>query len=119
MVSLVMTDPFAVSYPPTLIAATQTLSAIITNTWPRIGEVEHMENVTRILSLCWLNVSEEIEHEVSQTSADINTLSRELAHTARILQALWDHDASKCPAKLSEVLMQEPRLSDLFPKTLA
>ncbi|TVY64720.1 hypothetical protein Focb16_v015950 [Fusarium oxysporum f. sp. cubense] len=119
MVSLVMTDPFAVSYPPTLIAATQTLSAIITNTWPRIGEVEHMENVTRILSLCWLNVSEEIEHEVSQTSADINTLSRELAHTARILQALWDHDASKCPAKLSEVLKQEPRLSDLFPKTLA
>ncbi|KAI3578111.1 hypothetical protein IWW34DRAFT_806693 [Fusarium oxysporum f. sp. albedinis] len=119
MVSLVMTDPFAVSYPPTLIAATQTLSAIITNTWPRIGELEHMENVTRILSLCWLNVSEEIEHEVSQTSADINTLSRELAHTARILQALWDHDASKCPAKLSEVLKQEPRLSDLFPKTLA
>ncbi|KAF4952645.1 hypothetical protein FGADI_6535 [Fusarium gaditjirri] len=118
MISLVMTDPFAVSYPPTLIAATQTLSAIITTSWPRIREVEHMENVTRILSLCWLNVSEEIEHEVSQTSADINTLSRELAHTARILQAVWDYDASKCPAKLSEALKQEPRLSGLFPKML-
>ncbi|PNP83682.1 hypothetical protein FNYG_03245 [Fusarium nygamai] len=119
MVSLVMTDPFAVSYPPTLIAATQTMSAIITNSWPRIRETEHMENVARILSLCWLNVSEEIEHEASRTSADINTLSQELAHAARILQALWDHDASKRPAKLSEALKQEPRLSTLFPKMLA
>ncbi|KAF5668594.1 tRNA nucleotidyltransferase [Fusarium denticulatum] len=119
MVSLVMTDPFAVSYPPTLIAATQTMSAIITNSWPRIRETEHMENIARILSLCWLNVSEEIEHEASRTSADINTLSQELAHAARILQALWDHDASKRPAKLSEALKQEPRLSTLFPKMLA
>lgn len=119
MVSLVMTDPFAVSYPLTLIAATQTMSAIITNSWPRIRETEHMENVARILSLCWLNVSEEIEHEASRTLADINTLSRELAHTARILQALWDHDASQCPAKLSEALKQEPRLSNLFPEMLA
>ncbi|KAF5617297.1 tRNA nucleotidyltransferase [Fusarium sp. NRRL 25303] len=119
MVSLVMTDPFAVSYPLTLIAATQTMSAIITNSWPRIRETEHMENVARILSLCWLNVSEEIEHEGSRTLADINTLSRELAHTARILQALWDHDASQCPAKLSEALKQEPRLSNLFPEMLA
>ncbi|KAG5773603.1 hypothetical protein H9Q72_000645 [Fusarium xylarioides] len=119
MVSLVMTDPFAVSYPPTLIAATQTMSAIITNSWPRIRETEHMENVIRILSLCWLNVSEEIEHEASRTSADINTLSQELAHTAQILQALWGHDASKRPAKLSEALKQEPRLSTLFPKMLA
>ncbi|KAF4442150.1 CCA tRNA nucleotidyltransferase mitochondrial [Fusarium acutatum] len=119
MVSLVMTDPFAVSYPPTLIAATQTMSAIITNSWPRIRETEHMENVARILSLCWLNVSEAIEHEASRTSADINTLSQELAHTARILQALWDHDASKRPAKLGEALKQEPRLSTLFPKMLA
>lgn len=119
MVSLVMTDPFAVSHPLTLIAATQTMSAIITNSWPRIRETEHMENVVRILSLCWLNVSEEIEHEASRTLADINTLSRELAHTARILQALWDHDASQCPAKLSEALKQEPRLSNLFPEMLA
>ncbi|KAF4502629.1 CCA tRNA nucleotidyltransferase, mitochondrial [Fusarium agapanthi] len=119
MVSLVMTDPFAVSYPPTLIAATQTMSAVITNSWPRIRETEHMENVARILSLCWLNVSEEIEHGASWTSADINTLLRELAHAARILQALWDHDASNCPAKLTEALKQEPRLSNLFPKMLA
>ncbi|KAF5615964.1 CCA tRNA nucleotidyltransferase mitochondrial [Fusarium tjaetaba] len=119
MVSLVMTDPFAVSYPPTLMAATQTMSAIITNTWPRIQGTEHMENVARILSLCWLNVSEEIEHEASRTSADINTLSQELAHAARILQALWDQDASERPAKLSEALKQEPRLSTLFPKMLA
>ncbi|CVK93113.1 uncharacterized protein FMAN_12519 [Fusarium mangiferae] len=119
MVSLVMTDPFAVSYPLTLIAATQTMSAIITNSWPRIRETEHMENVARILSLCWLNVSEEIEHGASRTLADINTLSRELAHTAGILQALWDHDASQCPAKLSEALKQEPRLSNLFPEMLA
>ncbi|KAF5990131.1 tRNA nucleotidyltransferase [Fusarium bulbicola] len=119
MVSLVMTDPFAVSYPPTLIAATQTMSAVITNSWPRIREAEHMENVARILSLCWLNVSEEIEHGASRTSADINTLLRELAHAARILQALWAHDASNCPAKLTEALKQEPRLSHLFPKMLA
>jgi hypothetical protein len=114
-----MTDPFAVSYPPTLIAATQTLNAIITNAWPRIREVEHMENVIQILSLCWLNVSEEIEHEIPQTSEEIHTLSRELVHTARILQVLWAQDASVCPAKLSEALKQEPRLSDLFPETLA
>ncbi|KAF4337704.1 CCA tRNA nucleotidyltransferase mitochondrial [Fusarium beomiforme] len=120
MASSVMTDPFAVSYPPTLIAATQTLHATITNAWPRIREAEHMENVIRILSLCWLNVSEEIEHGVPQTSRDdVHVLSRELVHAARVLQALWKHDSSMRPAKLNEALKQEPRLSDLFPETVA
>ncbi|KAM0548481.1 hypothetical protein ACHAPJ_009804 [Fusarium lateritium] len=120
MVSSVMTDPFATSYPPTLIAATQTLGVIITNGWPRIREAEHMEHVVRILSLCWLNVSEEIESSASRPHGDdAKALSKNLLHTAKILQALWAEDGSKRPTKLNEALEKEPRLSELFPVVTA
>ncbi|KAF4971165.1 hypothetical protein FSARC_1887 [Fusarium sarcochroum] len=116
MTSSVMADPFATSYPPTLITATQTLGAIITNAWPRIREDEHMEHVVRILSLCWLNVSEDIGSSASRTRGDdAQALSKNLLHTAKILQTLWTEDDSKRPAQLNEALEQEPRLSELFP----
>ncbi|KAM0285850.1 hypothetical protein ACHAO9_008442 [Fusarium lateritium] len=120
MISLTMTDPFAVSYPPTLIAATQALDAVIANAWPRIQEGGHMENIVRSISLCWLSVSEEIEHHVAEVPEhDIKGLSWQLKHTAEILEALWVQNAPKRPAKLDEVLEQEPRLAKLFPLGLA
>lgn len=114
-----MTDPFAVSYPPTVIAATQALDAIIANAWPRIQEGGHMDNIIRIISLCWLSASEEIEHNVAEVSEhDIKGLSWQLKHTAKILEALWVQ-ASRRPTKLDEVLEQEPRLAKLFSLALA
>ncbi|KAF5022654.1 hypothetical protein F66182_5297 [Fusarium sp. NRRL 66182] len=118
--SSIMIDPFATSYPPTLIAATQALDAVVTNGWPRIREAEHVEHIVRVLSLCWLNVSAEIESSGSHLRGDdAQTLSQALIHTAKILQTLWAHDGSKRPAKLSEALEQEPTLLKLFPATSA
>jgi hypothetical protein len=120
MISSIMTDPFAVSYPPTVIAATQALDAIIANAWPRIQEGGHMENIIRIISLCWLSASEEVEHNVAEVSEhDVKGLTWQLKHTAKILEALWVQNASRRPTKLDEVLEQEPRLAKLFPLALA
>ncbi|KAF4970868.1 hypothetical protein FZEAL_9961 [Fusarium zealandicum] len=120
MVSSVMTDPFAAAHPPTVLAATQTLSAIIINCWPRIQEAEHTEEIIRILALCWLNVQEESESTSSQLAEDdAEALSHALMHTSKMLQALWTRDSSKQPARLSEVIQHEPRLAKLFPPTSA
>ncbi|WXC47398.1 hypothetical protein QX201_007118 [Fusarium graminearum] len=111
----IMTDPFAVSYPPTLLATTQLIGAIIGNAWPRIREPEHMENVIRILSLCWLNTLEEIEDDMSQVQKeDLQALSQELESKAKALEALWTEDASKRPSDLDEALEKEPKLARLF-----
>ncbi|EKJ69349.1 hypothetical protein NXS19_007633 [Fusarium pseudograminearum] len=115
MSSSIMTDPFAVSYPPTLLATTQLIGAIIGNAWPRIREPEHMENVIRILSLCWLNTLEEIEDGVSQVQKkDLQALSQELESKAKALEALWTEDTSKRPSDLDEALEKEPKLARLF-----
>jgi hypothetical protein len=115
MSSSIMTDPFAVSYPPTLLATTQLIGAIIGNAWPRIREPEHMENVIRILSLCWLNTLEEIEDNVSQDQKEgLQAVSQELASKGKALEALWTEDASKRPSDLDEALEKEPKLARLF-----
>ncbi|RGP66415.1 hypothetical protein FLONG3_8852 [Fusarium longipes] len=115
MSSSVMTDPFAVAYPPTLLATTQLIGAIIINAWPRVREPEHMENIIRILSLCWLNVLEELEHTVSKDQEEgLQALHQELASKAKALKALWADNTSKRPSKLDEVLEKEPRLTGLF-----
>ncbi|RBR11173.1 uncharacterized protein FIESC28_09163 [Fusarium coffeatum] len=120
MSSSIMTDPFAVAHPPTLRATTQLLGAIIANTWPRVREPEHMDNVIRILSLCWLNLLEELEHGSSQDqSEDLQALSQELISQGEALKALWADDAPRRPPKLDEVLKQEPKLSGLFPSASA
>ncbi|KAL6365377.1 hypothetical protein LRP88_01367 [Fusarium phalaenopsidis] len=120
MISSIMTDPFATAHPPTVIAATQALNAIITNCWPRIQQTEHAEQIIRILSLCWLNVTEESDSSSTQVSKpDVEALSQELIHTSNILQALWAEDDSKRPARLDEVVEKEPRLARLFTPALA
>ncbi|CAG7562436.1 unnamed protein product [Fusarium equiseti] len=120
MSSSIMTDPFAVAHPPTLRATTQLLGAIITNAWPRVRESEHMDNVIRILSLCWLNLLEELEHGSSQDQReDLQALSQELMSQGEALKALWADDTPKRPPKLDEVLKQEPKLSELFPSASA
>jgi hypothetical protein len=74
-----------------------------------------MENIIRILSLCWLNALEELEHSVSEDQKEnLQALSQELTSKAKALEALWIEDASKRPSKLDEVLEKEPRLAGLF-----
>jgi hypothetical protein len=120
MSSSIMTDPFAVAHPPTLRATTQLLGAIIANAWPRVREPEHMDNVIRILSLCWLNLLEELEHGSSQDQReDLQVLSQELMSQGEALKALWADDTPKRPPKLDEILKQEPKLSGLFPSASA
>jgi hypothetical protein len=120
MSSSIMTDPFAVAHPPTLRATTQLLGAIIANAWPRVRESEHMDNVVRILSLCWLNLLEELEHGSSQDQReDLQALSQELMSQGEALKALWADDTPRRPPKLDEVLKQEPKLSGLFPSASA
>lgn len=115
-----MTDPFATAHPPTVVAATQALNAIIANCWPRIQEAEHAEHIIRILSLCWLNVTEESENSSTQVpEPDAEALSQELICTSKIMQALWAKDDSKRPTRLDEVLEKEPRLTKLFAPALA
>ncbi|KAM5386711.1 hypothetical protein ACJZ2D_000004 [Fusarium nematophilum] len=119
MTSSIMTDPFATAHPPTVLAAAQTLNAIMANCWPRIQETEHTEPIIRIAALCWLNVHEDEEVASSQlTQEDVDVLSQELMRTSNILESVWAKDGSKRPAKLDEVLKQEPRLARLFPPAL-
>lgn len=74
-----------------------------------------MENVIRILSLCWLNTLEEIEDDMSQVQKeDLQALSQELESKAKALEALWTEDASKRPSDLDEALEKEPKLARLF-----
>lgn len=116
MLSAVMTDPFATAHPPALLSAAEAMNAIIVNCWPRILDSEHVEQIIRAISLCWLSLYD--GDTASQASEqDTSAISEQLARSGEMLQAIWQQHNVQPPKKLSEVLKQEPRLKALFSKT--
>ncbi|KAF7545837.1 hypothetical protein G7Z17_g8870 [Cylindrodendrum hubeiense] len=118
MISSVMEDPFAMAYPPAILAATKALGVTITSCWPRFNEGENLGQIIRILSLCWLNVCGD-DTAPTPDSDGVNAISRELVQTSNMLQSVWAQSHATPPEGLEKVLENEPRLTKLFPKFLS
>ncbi|KPM40086.1 hypothetical protein AK830_g6462 [Neonectria ditissima] len=117
MISSLMEDPFATEYPPAILAAAKTLNATIMSCWPRLQEGEHMEQIIRTLSLCWLNLCED-DSVPRSGSEDFNAISQELVQASNMMQLVWNQNSANPIGGLSEVLQKEPRLAQLFPTVL-
>ena len=113
MYSTIMTDPFALSYPPLLLAATESLQSIISVCWPRISQSPTQDEIIKILVLCWLNI-----HEETTSKAPDNVQSA-LVKTASMLAAALKANKIDTAEKVAPLIAKEPRLEDLFKEALA
>ncbi|KAL8691503.1 MAG: hypothetical protein Q9218_003289 [Villophora microphyllina] len=99
MISATLTAPFALAYPPLLMAALGTLKAVICNAWPRAGC--HRGDVLEGLVVCWCRIEDEerLSEEVSKVKEGIEVIVQavvkmlgEDGDARRDLKILRDHD---------------------------
>lgn len=106
----VLTDAFALAYPPAVLAAVQALNATILNCWPRITGTPHAEHIINLISRSWTNIQ-----DTSDRGEEFDSLRLELTKTMTLLAALWKESGETLPTeKLSEVVSKAPHLRPLF-----
>ncbi|KAL8639485.1 MAG: hypothetical protein Q9228_003490 [Teloschistes exilis] len=101
MVSATLTAPFALAYPPLLIAALGVLRAVISKAWPRVGY--HRGDILEGLIVCWCRIvddDEEASDEVLAVRAHIEEVARTVVKIIgddeegrSDLRMLKDHDS--------------------------
>lgn len=114
MITSVMTDPFALAHPPTVLAAAKAENALICNCWPRFLQSDHDKQVVLNVGICWLALVENESASTSSCEAAI-ALDQELRLTSAMLRSLWGRQGMNPPGKLAKAIEQEPRLGILFP----
>ncbi|KAL9002430.1 MAG: hypothetical protein Q9188_004634 [Gyalolechia gomerana] len=99
LISATLTAPFATAYPPLLDAALQTLRAIITNGWPRVGF--HRGEILEGLIICWWRIEDEgkptpelvgIKDGIEDISRAVVRLLRDDEHAMEEIQTIGNHD---------------------------
>jgi len=106
MFSATMTDPFVMSYPPTLAATILALQETLSSCWPRISNTPWQEEILKILVVCWLNVRED-----QKESSDIDAA---LVKTASVLFAVMEAGKVDVSARVGPLLAKEPGLRAMF-----
>src|SRR3569833_3397180 len=111
MFSTIMTDPFAMKYPQTLVSTIKALQATMTSCWPRIGNTPWQEEITKVLV-----VSKHNEQEDDKKSKDVDA---ELVHAASILSAIMTAAEVDISTRIGPLVEKEPRLKVLFSRIVS
>ncbi|KAK3182059.1 hypothetical protein K4F52_006624 [Lecanicillium sp. MT-2017a] len=109
--SSVMTDAFALAYPPAVLAAAKALNTTILNCWPRLAGTSHAEQIVHITSIAWTNLQ---NHKADEHQSELSSLAKELSRTSELLAALWRENKQAPPKKLLSLLEKQPHLQPLF-----
>ncbi len=109
MVSAVMTDPFAMTHPATLLSAITVLQAIISNAWPRISDGPWKDEILKALVLAWLNLRDGVSK-----STESDRVASELIKTTTLLSAVTKTAHSSLPSQAALLVSEEPALAPLF-----
>lgn len=108
----VLTDAFALAYPPAVVATAEALNTTILNCWPRIVGTPHAEHIISVASRCWINVqgtSDELG------GPEQEALTAELKKTMTLVASLWrEADEAMPMEKLAQMVQMEPSLKSLL-----
>jgi hypothetical protein len=86
ILSAVMTDPFAATHERLLLEAVKALQVTILNTWPRMSEQGHRNEIIKSLVVCWKTVSQAQEEEKEdEEGKKMEEVKKELGVTGRLL----------------------------------
>ncbi|OAA56014.1 hypothetical protein ISF_07612 [Cordyceps fumosorosea ARSEF 2679] len=108
----VLTDAFALAYPPAVLAAAQALNTTILNCWPRIIGTPHAEHIISIASRCWINVHDQ---DSGDWGPELESLADELSKTMMLVATLWKESDEVIPVeKLARIVQKAPSLKPLF-----
>lgn len=109
MLSAIMTDPFAMSYPGLLVRAAKTLQSTIGACWPRLVGTPWEDELIRILVVSWLRVEDDTSH-----TADAVLVKTELKRATAMFAAVSATADVDLKQKAAPLIAKEPRLDSLF-----
>jgi hypothetical protein len=110
----VLVDPFAPSNPTLLLRGIKTIQTTILNCWPILSEEHHRVQIVKALSICWINLTEEIMNSGREdVKHKLDGLKQELQISAALLCKSTGGTAGQVTA-LRDIVNIYPGLSDLF-----
>ncbi|ELR09170.1 hypothetical protein VC83_05582 [Pseudogymnoascus destructans] len=114
LLSAVLVDPFAPSNPALLLRGIKTVQTTILNCWPILSEEHHRVQIVKALSICWINLTEEIMSSASEdVKHELDQLKQELQISAALLFKSTGGTAGQETA-LTDAVNVYPDLSNLF-----
>ncbi|OBT61657.1 hypothetical protein VE03_08418 [Pseudogymnoascus sp. 23342-1-I1] len=114
LLSAVLVDPFAPSNPALLLRGIKTIQTMILNCWPILSEEHHRVQIVKALSICWINLTEEITNSGSEdVKRGLDQLKQELQISAALLCRSTGVIASQ-EMTLTDVVNVYPDLANLF-----
>ncbi|OBT72381.1 hypothetical protein VF21_07477 [Pseudogymnoascus sp. 05NY08] len=114
LLSAVLADPFAPSNPALLLRGIKTVQTTILNCWPILSEEHHRVQIVKALSICWINLTEEIMNSASENAKhELDQLKQELQVSAALLYKSTGGTTGQQTA-LTDVVNAYPDLSNLF-----
>lgn len=114
LLSAVLVDPFAPSNPALLLRGIKAVQTTILNCWPILSEEHNCVRIVKALSICWINLTEEIVNSGNEdVKHGLDQLKQELQLSAAMLCRSIGGTTGQAPA-LTDVVKIYPDLSNLF-----
>ncbi|KFY43860.1 hypothetical protein V495_03711 [Pseudogymnoascus sp. VKM F-4514 (FW-929)] len=114
LLSAVLVDPFAPSNPTLLLRGIKTIQTTILNCWPILSEEHHRVQIVKALSICWINLTEEIMNSGREDiKHGLDGLKQELQISAALLCKSAGGTTAQVTA-ITDIVNIYPGLSDLF-----
>jgi hypothetical protein len=120
MLSAILSDPFATSQPPLVLAALATLQTTVTICWARLVQPLWRNEILKALVLCWLHFDEEAGQESSNSRSKTHNaeqfqlVKKQLAKTAEMLGAISRAADTDLAKEVAPLVAKEPSLQALF-----
>ncbi len=112
MIYTLLTDPFSVSNPATLIQGIRVLQSVIITCWPLLSEQRHRVELLRALSVCWFNLNETPKMGDLREATQSQEARNELKIAAALLLKAFDD--AHAMQEVGELVHYQPELSALF-----
>jgi hypothetical protein len=114
LLSTVLMDPFAPSDPPLLLEGIKAIQTTILNCWPILSEEQYHVQIVKALSICWINLIDEIKNDSSEDiKLGLDQLKLELQVSAALLCKSTEGTAGQITG-ITHLINIYPELSSLF-----
>lgn len=112
VIESVICDPFGADHPGVLTSAAEALIVIMTNCWPRISNTKRVEQILRILSVCWLNMNNEASQSIHEGSMPV--LKSRILQAAGLVRFFAQTNASEINRTSRAAVLRDRRLQDIL-----
>jgi hypothetical protein len=117
MLTSIISDSFATSHPPLVLATLKATQTMMTACWPRVGQQPWQNEILKALVLCWLHFTD--DDFAPKPIVDGQMVQKELVKAARTWGAIAHSAEPDAVGKITDsviepLIAKQPSLRILF-----